>query len=222
MALPLLPTNFIVTVTGADLIFTWTMGTYATSTIIVMSTSDYPSSLIDGTTIFNGAGVTYTLVDGYSDSQQYYFSAWSENAVGYSVDYATTTIGGEGMFLVFLLGLPAILMFVGARSTYWIFKVLAGFAFLPLGFYLNANPITTDTNIITIQWVVILGVVLGCFFWGFWQSRPVSDEKTERFRFPFMKEDEDGSQPSLTKSERLNAYTRKVNDARNGQRPRRM
>lgn len=218
------PTTFTATVNGNVIDLLWTKVTGVPNTCIVRGTMDYPTTQTDGLIVYSGVGTSYsdTAVDVEKD--KYYYSAWGCDGISlYSTDYITASAGGNAMSLIFLLGLPAILMFVGTRTTYWIFKVLAGFAFLPLGFYLNANPISDDTNIKTIQWMVILGVALGCLFWGFWTNKSLANgkEATDRLRLPFMRTDEQEEEyqrnnRELSRYERTAAYARRTYLARNG------
>ncbi|NIA11512.1 MAG: hypothetical protein GWP10_17780 [Nitrospiraceae bacterium] len=67
---------------------TWTKGSGATNTVVVVSTTDYPASISDGTVIYNGTDAYY-VHSGLTKHTTYYYSLWSWNDAGYSTTYAT-------------------------------------------------------------------------------------------------------------------------------------
>jgi hypothetical protein len=93
-----------------------------------------PALTTDGHIVYNGAGNTFTMVDGYNESTTYYFSAWSYNLAHtvYSIGYAIAQAGGANvlaiMFLVIALGLT-VAMFI-TRSLLLGFPCLIFWALL--------------------------------------------------------------------------------------------
>jgi len=81
----------------------WTKGSKADYTRIQRKTGSYPTSISDGTNIYNNTGTSKTDNSGLSSSTKYYYRAWSYNTTGgtwsssYSSDTATTdsTTNGE-------------------------------------------------------------------------------------------------------------------------------
>jgi len=81
---------------------TWTKGTGANNTLIVMKQTGLPSSISDGTVLYNGTGeyVHYTIVIGES----YYFKSWSYanwtfNPHLYYYSENTTTLETGGLYV---------------------------------------------------------------------------------------------------------------------------
>jgi hypothetical protein len=72
----------------------WTKGTYATYTYIEAKLNSYPSSRTDGTNIYNNTGSSY-LHTGLSQSQHWYYRAWSWNTTDHvwstTYSYVDTT-----------------------------------------------------------------------------------------------------------------------------------
>lgn len=107
--------------------------------------------------------------------------------------------------------------FIGTRTTYWIFKVMAGFFWWALAFYWNQLPVSTDASLRTILVLVPIFIGLSCMFWGFWFSRTVNGEVVSKFKLPFTKEDEDTDEvASPTHAERVNNYRARLNRRING------
>lgn len=142
LSLPLAPTNFQATVIGTDPTtynLTWTMGVGANWTMIRGSSDGYPISITDGYLVYNGTG-TDVMVSGIDVSaNSYYYSAWSGNAYGVSLDYATTLIRGNiSLAFIALMLLPlglTVTMFATKNSMlgfpsgiFW--GVLGGYSYL--------------------------------------------------------------------------------------------
>ncbi len=97
---PLLPDNFIVTDLGAITgEFSWNKGSNAFYTMIRGSRDSYPITPAGGELLYYDIGTSVNISGFAFDSEAYYFSAWSfaSDNITYSDEYATTTIGGEGM-----------------------------------------------------------------------------------------------------------------------------
>lgn len=111
---PLAPTNFASVFNGNNIDLSWTMGVRADNTIIVRGETRYPISLLDGLITYNGTATSYTDNGCSSETATYYYSAFSWNSeYGQNEnDYATTSIGGEGVIsiavAIILLGLGAV------------------------------------------------------------------------------------------------------------------
>jgi len=124
LALPFLPTNFTATAIGTSAVnLTWTMGVAANITVIRYRESGYPTSPTEGLPAYSGNG-TWTIIEGLNlDTTIYYFSAWSYNDFGYSIDYATAKIGGNMqailMFgLLFLVAIGFIVLYLWKREMW--------------------------------------------------------------------------------------------------------
>jgi len=91
---PLAPTDFEIEQTGVSSInITWTKGTAANITIIRGSTSGYPFSIFDGTSIYSGNSTYVEVGDLALGTTTYYFRAWSQNEYGTSTTYAQASVG---------------------------------------------------------------------------------------------------------------------------------
>jgi len=105
LQLPLAPTNLVATQVGLDAAnITWANGYLAVNTIIRIKEGSYPESPTDGGDIYDGTGNSTTYWGLDLDTKTYYISAWSENAMGYSIDYAQAKIGGN-MQAIYMFGL---------------------------------------------------------------------------------------------------------------------
>lgn len=102
MGWPMPPTNFTVTESGNSVVITWTKDIAADTTIIRVKSTGYPTSVMDGDAVYDGVGTTVTLGGLSLGTEPYYFSAWSHNTHGYSIDYATGRAGAEKSNKAFL------------------------------------------------------------------------------------------------------------------------
>src|SRR3972149_3316138 len=76
------------------------------------------------------------------------------------------------MTSLMLVGVCAMMTFVGAKSTYFIWKVLAGITWWGLGVWWIYSPFTTagtPPHGIMVEVVFVAGIA--CFFWSFWESK---------------------------------------------------
>jgi len=168
LPLPLAPTDFTITKTGVDEVtLTWTTGTYAATTRIMVKEDNYPVDTADGYVVYDGALETATL-DGLDLTYNtYYFRAWSHNDTGYSTDAAEGQTGGS----MLLIGIIAF-MSMGFMVSTFIFrlKVLAFMAaafWLVLGvFFLNLSTVMWDTYYY-LFFVCGVGMTLLCAFLPF-------------------------------------------------------
>ena len=90
--IPTTPTDLTATTTGTTTItLTWTKGTNATYTRIQRNTTQYPTDLTDGTTVYNGTASTHPETS-LTPGTTYYYRAWSYNTTSnlYSTDNAST------------------------------------------------------------------------------------------------------------------------------------
>lgn len=136
-AVPGRPLNFdAVLTTQYRVDLSWTMGNFATSTIVRGKVGSPPTSTIDGYLVYQGTdNETVDYVDFGTDSEPIYYSAWSINIFGYSNDYAQDDVeGSEDMSTVLLLiGMSAIglgFMSVGYLTKRWYLPPLASFVWI--------------------------------------------------------------------------------------------
>lgn len=74
------PTDFSLSVTATtDVQITWTKNTGADTTLIRRKPDSYPTSIADGTFIYNSSGSSY-IDGGVTGGNTYYYRAWSYNA----------------------------------------------------------------------------------------------------------------------------------------------
>jgi hypothetical protein len=105
-ALPLAPTNFVVTGVGDTMVgISWTMGVRADTTVVRGSSDGYPSSVTDGYLAYSGNETSLTIDSLDLQTSTYYYRAWSYNDYGYSTSYAQGYVGNP-------LGIPQQTMFI--------------------------------------------------------------------------------------------------------------
>lgn len=139
--LPSIPTGIVITQTDIDeLTITWDAGTYADTTMVRVSDGNYPNSVTDGYLVYDGALETATLNGLSLATNTYYFSFWSENVIGYSVDYAKETFGGTIMVFIGFFLMAGIISYLALRSNFPAIKMAAGFAWIAVMMYIKDNP----------------------------------------------------------------------------------
>lgn len=84
----LAPTNLIGYPQATSISLSWNKGAGATNTLVRYSTTDYPTTITEGTQGYFDTGSTYTLT-GLTSGKTYYFTAWGETGGDYSGDYIT-------------------------------------------------------------------------------------------------------------------------------------
>jgi hypothetical protein len=139
LEIPSAPTNFTATAVGTSSAnLTWIMGVGASTTMIRMSEDGYPQNVTEGILVYSG-NETYVVVGGLNlDTTAYYFSAWSENAYGYSIDHAEAKIGGD-MQNILMFGL--LFFMAGSFVGFYLWKremwlgIAAGVAWMAVGIY---------------------------------------------------------------------------------------
>lgn len=84
------PTSFTATRGDTTVALSWVKASGATDTMVRRSTTGFPTTTSSGVLVYNGTGTSNTDT-GLTNSQAYYYSAWSEGSVTgvYSVTYAT-------------------------------------------------------------------------------------------------------------------------------------
>ena len=82
------PTGLTATRSTGQIALSWTNGSNAVNTMVRRGTTTYPSTTSDGTQVYFGTGMTITDTS-VTDTQGYYYSAWSELNSLYSSSYAT-------------------------------------------------------------------------------------------------------------------------------------
>jgi hypothetical protein len=159
LPLPLRPTNFTGTLVGTDNVdLTWTLGTWSTTTIIMRRLDKFPTSLTDGVEVYNGPAVLVTDVLTGTGENEGYYSAWSRNATGDSVNYTTWRAGGTVMLLIALIGLGCFFTFFSAWRRYLPSSMAGSITWLALGSLWLVSPATigvTSTEI----WTPYIGFV---------------------------------------------------------------
>jgi hypothetical protein len=84
---PNAPTNFSIDyISPTNVNMSWTKGTYANNTVVVRKIDVFPSSVTDGTVIYNNTGTWYNDSVAVPENHVYYYRAWS---------WATWTESGE-------------------------------------------------------------------------------------------------------------------------------
>jgi len=89
------PTNFTATRGDTTVSLSWVKASGATNTLVRRSTTAYPTTTSSGVLVYNGIGISKTDT-GLTNSQAYYYSAWSESDGVYSGTYATAYSGPAG------------------------------------------------------------------------------------------------------------------------------
>jgi|GEM_PF-4230458 len=167
IALPLAPTDFTAIQSGADkATLTWTMGAGAATTMIRVSETGSPRTVVSGYQVYN-AGSTSVEVDGLNfQTTQYSFSAWSENSEGYSEDYAEAKIGGSMLMMGFFgfLGLGLIGLFLWKRIAFLAYAAAGVWALMGFQSFQSSagtNPTQIVDTYMALFWLAI-SLVLAC------------------------------------------------------------
>ena len=82
------PTGLTATRSTGQIAISWSKGSNAINTMVRRSTTTYPSTISDGVQVYFGTGASVNDT-GLTDTQGYYYSAWSELSSLYSSSYAT-------------------------------------------------------------------------------------------------------------------------------------
>ncbi len=128
-----------------------------------------------------------------------------------------------------IIAICGILTFIASRSSYDLWKVLAGVAWSGLLAWWIKTPIGGDATSPeqTIMLLLSLFAAVACFFWAFWVKQMKNGvESGGKWRLPFMQSEEDeelsAQQRRLpTRTERTTAYRNRLNAALRGERRRR-
>jgi hypothetical protein len=115
------PTGLTASRSTGQIVLSWTKGSNAVNTMVRRSTTTYPSTISDGVQVYfgTGSGVTDT---GLTDTQGYYYSAWSEKDGSYTSTYATAYVAPLGGAGVSVLGNPDTL-FIGDVKVFRNYQV---------------------------------------------------------------------------------------------------
>ena len=89
------PTNLVATRGDSQITLSWVKNANAINTLVRRSISAYPTLVTDGTEVYFGTG-TGVIDSGRSDTQDYYYSVWSENGGEYSSTYITAYSAATG------------------------------------------------------------------------------------------------------------------------------
>jgi hypothetical protein len=158
----------------------WTIGTNATTTVIRAKFGSQPTSITDGTEIYNGFGNSSTLTPvNLASGQTYYASAWSHNANGYSLLYASAHVGGGNSMgsiaiIVIMLGLSAIAFIKNNELLHFVGMI----AWLIGGYVLYNQTYAGNTYINTAVFMLAIAMVLvhlAMFIGRIWQRRRIAD-----------------------------------------------
>ena len=90
LAIPSDVTNLKGIPTDTTMSLTWVKGSGST-TVIRYSTTAYPATPADGTSVYSGAGISYKQT-GLIAGTTYYYTAWSYDGVNYSPDVTAATL----------------------------------------------------------------------------------------------------------------------------------
>jgi hypothetical protein len=160
---PEAPTDFTITRTGGSSInITWTIGSGATTTVIVAGDDGCPTGITDGYIVYNGTG-NWTTVEGLSLSlTNYCYHAYSWNSYGYSPDYAEDSIGGETMVytIIGIISLGA--MIAGFALSQLLILICAGIGWVAFGFLIYN---TAPSNLGAALLILGIAFALVCFVW---------------------------------------------------------
>jgi hypothetical protein len=218
-ALPSAPTNFTLTQTDIDEVtITWTKGAGADDTIIRCQEGSYPTTVTDGYSVYDGALETTTHTSLSLGQSTYYYRAWSENATGYSTDYAQGSIGGSLMtLLAFVIFCGGISLLATWRS-YYPLKLGAGLTWLGFfAYWLSADVLTDGSPEDVIVMFVIAFLSLLFLIWGATSrsgSVEVQEEQSsggilKRINYSIAKR----KQPPAKKTESIEEYRAKIRKA---------
>lgn len=126
------------------------------------------------------------------------------------------------MALLVILGISAVFSFLGAKSSYYILKFLAGASWVASGLYWQSNPPSniiagSPTHVIIMILLWIFGIAF--MFYPFWRTNGESFGKI----VPFWRSQEDEDEISRarylpTRSERNQSYSNRINGALNNHR----
>jgi hypothetical protein len=205
------PTNLTVTPSGNNtLIFNWTPDPKATATILVVGNGGYPTSMTDGTQIYNGSDSTYSYVGGSSEVNTDYISAWSydANVSEYSLNSASITAGGGVMFLLVIAFLALGVLIAGFvfKKSYLLWLAIPFWWLLAyyLSYVQSTNlPVAAQHSLLLIG----LGATIILAFAAIrMQSKPVSEHPADN-----TLDDLDGSPDVVAYRRDRIKYKRKVN-----------
>lgn len=231
-------TNFtIIYVNDQRLDFTWGYSGNVTDIMIRGKYGSYPADITsvnetpsDGYLVYSGNATTAsdTSIDFDQNAGIIYYKAWGQNNDGSWVLQAPSGSQEGKIMGLIALGLIAVGMtIVGARSQYYILKVMAGFFWiLVLAYWIYSPPssVVVGGAVHSIGIVVFIGVALAMFFMPMWTTRfKDGQEIGGRFRLPFMQTDDeeeaDRQRTAPTRRQRNNAYLERLNTRTRGERP---
>lgn len=225
----------IIYVSETQLDFSWAFSGGAVNIMIRGKYDGYADNIpnpetepSDGYLVYYGSATTCsdTSMDFDNNPGAIYYTAWAQRADG--TWYTNVYTGEEESAIMTLLGFIVLalgLSFLGAKSSYWILKFLAGAIWWVFGIYwINYPPSVVTEGSSTDKAVIVFLFITGAVFWlwTFWNARRDNGvEVGGRLRFPFMKTDEQEAEykartQRVSRSERVRRYQDRVDDALNG------
>ena len=227
-------TGFTITyVTETKLKLDWGLGTGTDRVMIRAKYGSYPADIVatseipsDGYQVYYGTGITTndTSMDFDANPGPIYYRAWAQLADNSWV--LSSSAGSEESMIMTLLAFltfAGIVSFIGARSSFWLLKFLAGLAWWAGAMYwINNRPSTIaqgdpeDIAVIGLLFFVGLAFML----MPYWYTK--EDGAGGRFRLPWMQTDDQEEEDararySPSRSERNAAYEARVQGALKGQ-----
>lgn len=233
--------NFTITyVSETHLRFDWGYTDNYTVIMIRGKYGQYPANIADNATTPNDGYLVYTgnatsandtSMDFDQNPGPIYYRAWAWSPTkGWSVNPSSGWKESAIMTLIGFFIFAGIMSFLGAKSTYYILKFLAGVSWWALAMYwINSPPstITKGSAIDTVVIVLFFIIGIAMMFMPMWYEKQTNGGVEGRFkiRWPQMlggtSEEEENAPPAPTRSERTADYATRVNRALRGETRRR-
>lgn len=223
--------NFtIVYVSDTQLDLSWTLGDNVTGIMIRGKYGGYPTDIAssnetpsDGYLVYYGSGNTTsdTSMDFDQNPGPIFYKAWAQRGDGTWVMFPSQGWKESNvMTLIAVILLCLGLTWVGAKSSFWILKALAGLSWIAMAMFWQSNPPSTvvagtpvDTVIILLFW--FLGIAM--LFMPFWYTSGEEQGKGFRMRISrLLGREEEEPPPPPSRSERSTEYRDRVNGALRG------
>lgn len=224
--------DFTVTyITETDMRLDWTLFGDATNIMIRAKYGSYPANIpnintapSDGYLVYSGNGTTThdTSMNFDENPGGLYYAAWAQKADGtWFMDLKTGWKESQVMTLLALLAFAGILTFVGVRSSYYLLKIIAGFAWLlPMAYWISTPPsaITKGDSVHSIGIIMFIGVAIALWFMPLWYTK--NNNGVEEGRFNLRMPRIFGGQTEQEEAEQLQRNARTWRERRDAYRER--